>query len=594
MAATDQGRVHYEVFGRKGRKGAWKLVDAHPNREDAVKRADALLKENKATGVRVFKETYCTETGEYMTLRIHQGGDVTDLGSSLDRKEGQLPCFQPQDLYSIHARRVIFRVLKGHLGHNRITPIELIHRADALEKLNATDTVLQHAIQKWAVAHAGHHGQNVQEVVKHLQALIQKAIERVYKDTRAGIFPEIAGNRIDQAFDTAQKKGDTIYLFSGAIAHALADAKSWTEKLDLLIGFMNRLPQDAAKREECLNVLDAFFAEILQSGESLQAFAPVCNNLCEAIEVFTSLFLGKLTAEDNVGEGLAGLSACFSVGLLPETRSTTAQAVLNELRSAEPLCPKDMDAEVTAMRVLATKLVSGQGPFLPLEDIVEAFTLRSRRFVRPETIQRYLEAVESPGDKVEKLIDLEGNLVGDENKRLLADYVKAQIVAYQTEMHYLDESTPVTKRLADIAAVQKKIRKAAFRVERKTEMAEALGALAGRVADQGHLFAMIERRPVSSAKKTLILARMLEGGHLPDGPVTSTALVRIQRYSVNTDFTKSLQALATSSPEGRAQAGLIMKVLKSQVADKAAAKNAAAKHQPPEQQASRQQAKLSA
>ena len=46
------------------------------------------------------------------------------------------------------------RLLTDFLSRNRVTITELIHRADMLEKLEATGTVYQHAIQKVAVAQA--------------------------------------------------------------------------------------------------------------------------------------------------------------------------------------------------------------------------------------------------------------------------------------------------------------------------------------------------------------------------------------------------------------------------------------------------------
>ena len=46
------------------------------------------------------------------------------------------------------------RLLIDFLSRNKITITELIHRADLLEKLEATGTVYQHAIQKIAVAQA--------------------------------------------------------------------------------------------------------------------------------------------------------------------------------------------------------------------------------------------------------------------------------------------------------------------------------------------------------------------------------------------------------------------------------------------------------
>ena len=97
-----------------------------------------------------------------------------------------LPCFKPEDLYSYHARSTIRRLLPDFLARNRITVTELIHRPDMLEKLEATGTLYQHAIQKVAVAQAANTTTPVQQIVKSLNELATQAIQRVYRDQRKG------------------------------------------------------------------------------------------------------------------------------------------------------------------------------------------------------------------------------------------------------------------------------------------------------------------------------------------------------------------------------------------------------------------------
>ena len=102
-----------------------------------------------------------------------------------------LPCFKPDDLYSYHARKTIARLIPEFLARNKITVTELSHRADMLEKLEATGMLLQHAIQKIAVAQAASTTTPVQQIVKSLNALTTKAFHRVYRDSRKGVFPEV-------------------------------------------------------------------------------------------------------------------------------------------------------------------------------------------------------------------------------------------------------------------------------------------------------------------------------------------------------------------------------------------------------------------
>ncbi len=71
-----------------------------------------------------------------------------------------------------------------------------------LEKLEATGTLYQHAIQKIAVAQAASTTTSVQQIIKSLNELTTQAFNRVYRDQRKGLFPD---PRSDQFAELATK-----------------------------------------------------------------------------------------------------------------------------------------------------------------------------------------------------------------------------------------------------------------------------------------------------------------------------------------------------------------------------------------------------
>src|SRR6185503_10805527 len=175
-----------------GAKGGWLLHDVASGRDSALKNAEELMKSEKATGVKVIKETYNPDTGDYLTLKIFEDGHTRmKVEQAAEDVPHALPCFQPDDLYSYHARSTIARLLVDFLARNRWTVTELIHRADALEKLEATGTQYQHAIQKVSVAQASSTTTPVQQIMKSLNELVTKAIHRIYRDDREKRFPEV-------------------------------------------------------------------------------------------------------------------------------------------------------------------------------------------------------------------------------------------------------------------------------------------------------------------------------------------------------------------------------------------------------------------
>src|SRR6185312_2138217 len=127
---------------------------------------------------------------DYLTLKIFEDGRNEMKDAAVKEEPPQaLPCFKPDDLYSYHSRQTMARLFIDFLSRNKVTITELIHRADLLEKLEATGTVYQHAIQKIAVAQAANTSVPVQQIIKSLNELTTQAFNRVYRDQRAGKFP---------------------------------------------------------------------------------------------------------------------------------------------------------------------------------------------------------------------------------------------------------------------------------------------------------------------------------------------------------------------------------------------------------------------
>ena len=168
------------------------------------------MKEGGATGVKVIKETYNDDTGDFLTLKIFEDGhNQVKTKPEAEDVPHALPCFKPDDLYSYHARATMARLLADFLARQKLTVTELIHRADALEKFEATGTLYQHAIQKIAVAQASSTTTPVQQIVKSLNELVTKAIHRVYRDARRDYFPDTRGRSIRRSGRKARRPNPT-------------------------------------------------------------------------------------------------------------------------------------------------------------------------------------------------------------------------------------------------------------------------------------------------------------------------------------------------------------------------------------------------
>ncbi|HEY0265827.1 MAG TPA: hypothetical protein VGC16_03690 [Rhizomicrobium sp.] len=528
--------IHYEVFRRVGARGGWTLHEVVSVRENAIAMAQDLMAGDKATGVKVVKETYNDDTGDFLTLKIfEEGHNQVKIAPAQEDAPHALPCFRPDDLYSYHARTTMARLLGEFLARNRITITELIHRADMLEKLEATGTLYQHAIQKVAVAQAHSTSMPVQQIVKSLNELATKAIQRVYRDQRNGVFPDPGPEHIAPLAIKLADAPDSAYLFNGALAQYLKDARGWDEKVARLLQLMEIAPQDEVPRKLVLSAVDVILAEILGGSAALHELMGRSENLGQALNNLVTLFLGRTPEDGQRGRGLAALTQHFAQDDLPEARTAIASRIIAEFKSNKRLNPEFMVEELKTLRGIANRIVMGIGRYLSHEDLIAAFTLRSKRLVAQEALGQYI--AEAPVDeKLDRILFVEDNIIGAENKRQLASYIAPVLNSAAFESHFQNAKLPLLQRLQRLAQLQARVRRSGFVLETREEIAARLDGLAVQMEARGKLFESLEARTGSPVEKAQTLLKLVTGGILTEGALSARARELILGYLARPGF----------------------------------------------------------
>jgi hypothetical protein len=516
--------VHYEVFSRLGAKGGWRMLDVRAERDAALAFAQSLMAEEKATGVKVVKETYNEDTGDYLSLKIFEDGhNQMKTAPAQEDVPHALPCFKPEDLYSYHARHTITRLLGEFLSRNKITITELGHRADMLEKLEATGTLLQHAIQKVAVAQAASTTTPVAQIIKSLIELTTKAFQRVYRDERNKSFPTVAESGFGALAVKLAAQSDGAYILNGAIAHHLRGATSWDAKVFRLLALMREAPADGPGRALLLASVDALIAEVLGGSAALHELIGAKEDLGQSLTSLVLLFLGQEPADAGNRAGLLALTQHFAADDLPESRTAIASRIMAEFRSAKRLCPHSLDDEFRTLRGIANRVVLGVGKYLSHEDLVAVFTLRSKRLVTHETLSEHLEGAATPDEKLERLLFVEENIIGAENRRQLAAFVMPIVTSASFEGHFLNGKTPALARLQRLAQLQARVRRTGFQDIQRLEISELLDKRASDVEARAKIFEAIEARPGGDVDKAITLLRLCTGSMLTEGNLSARA-----------------------------------------------------------------------
>jgi len=543
-------QVHFEIFSRKGAKGGWRLVEVRTDRDEALKFAQVLMGES-ATGVKVVKETYNDETGDFLTLKIFEDGlNQVKTAPAQEDVPHALPCFRPDDLYSYHARQTINRLIPDFLKRNKITVTELLHRADMLEKLEATGTLLQHAIQKIAVAQASSTTTPVQQIVKSLNQLSTQTFHRVYRDARNQYFPEVAPGGFGALASKLAAQSDGIYVLNGAIARHLRDAKGWDEKIFRVLALMEEAPEGPGGAL-LISAIDAIIAESLAGSAALHELIGLKDNLGAALMSLVELFLGREPdAAEGERKGLIALTQRFAADDLPEARTAVANRVIAEFKSVKRLCPESLVDEFKTLRQIANRVVLGIGKYLSHEDLIAAFTLRSKRLVTHETLGEHLADAATPDEKLERLLFVEDNIIGAENKRLLASFVMPVITAISFENHFHSPKIPVMTRLQRLAALNDHVRRSSFQENQRAEIAARLDRIACDVEARCKLFESIEAKPVSHVEKAVTILRLITAGGFTEGQLSARARELVVGYLSKPGFLTGYVAQAAKSGEG--------------------------------------------
>jgi hypothetical protein len=527
------GEIHYEVFFKKNSKAGWALYEAIDDRDKAIKVAEKLLAKSEAGSARVTKESFLEDEKTFRSIPIFEGG-AEKLGK-VEEKTGdvQLPCRTPDDLSRAHSRDTIRRVLSAWLERNRVIPMELLHRPDLVELLEGSNTDLQHAIQKVAIASAQDSDASAHGYMKQLNELVQKSLTRIYEDGRKKKLPcPDTSQSFPDVVSEVHAAGARPYMMRAAIVHRLRKASQYSDKLDALLEMADTLPTDTVERAFALSEVDSCLAEVISFDKGREAMLGACKDLGEVMERLACLYDGDDGAEalNMAPRAAKRLARKINDNDLDACRTGIAHALLVELERPKRLRPSSVTQEVRLARELAQKLVMSAGPLLPIDALNKAFISRSARLLQSDTIDEYLRYAADPDEELDKLISLEENMVGESNKLKLAGYIRGVLSGHNTDNHYIRGAGNPLTRLAALTTHQTRILSGGYPDTTKAEMSKTIDMLGMKIIDETKILNAVEGGDRPVLDKVTGLLRLATGGALPIGECSNDAQARALRH----------------------------------------------------------------
>jgi hypothetical protein len=565
-------QVHYELFVRRKVGAQWTLDMATEVRATALQNAEEALTGGRAVAVRVSKETLDAASGEYKSIAIFTKGMV-DGGKPKKEVEDLDPlCVQPSDLYTAHARDRIGRLLEGWLARHNATPFELLHRPDLVEKLEASGTDLQHALQKIAIPEAEARGISVHELIRTFQGLVERSVANLMKAFKKGALPDLDKEGFAKAATRLAADPDRAFLLGAGVAASIAPGVSWSDKIARLLDLADAAPTEPGPRAAALHAIEEPLAEIIGSRAGMADLLGTSDDLGSTLAAMTRLTGGaqvealiRMQAQvracmPELSGTAKRLSDWLSGDHFAPVRASIAKRVLKELNGVRRLKPNDAEAEIEFLRALAMSLTAAAGRILPAEDIQAAFTVRSKTLLNGEFIEALLGRDRSAREEVTILIRLAENVMGAVNKRQAARWLSANITALRFEKELRQGPDSAVSKLAALAGLQRTVIRSGLVREDYEPRCAKLGELGAQVESDARLVTMLVRAPAPLAQRLSLLVRLAMGEAGPTGPVADKARLEALKLARAPEARDELAA----SPE-------TMDLIKGLVQQKAAA-----------------------
>ena len=563
-------QVHYELFIRRSADQGWTLHHASEDRQRTLETAEELMANAQAIAVRVTKETLDEETRGYRSATLLSKGMVEMVKAKRARVVDDAPlCVSPADLYTVHARDRIARLLEPWLKRKTVTTFELLHRPDLVEQLEASGVEIQHAIQKIAIPEAQARDISVHELIRSFQGLVDRAIDRLIKDGRKKNFPDITPASFGKVIEALQTHADRNYLIGGGLARYIGKAKGWTEKLRLLLDLADEAPVVGKSRVVAFLILEQPLVEMLSPKAGLHELLGVNQDLGAHLAAMV-----RLVADDVVDalarrerqlavlmppvEGqTARLAAHLAGDPFSNVRATLARRIVQELAGPRRLRPGDAPGEIAILRALAMALSAMSGKLVKLEEVEAAITERSRSLVTADFVGSYLSAFDTSLGQVTALFKLAENVTGDANKREAARWIASTVGSLRFEREVRAGKEPPTARLVLLADLQRGLAKAGLAAADQLACMTKIGEVGSLIEADVKLTQAITRSTAPRFQCLVMLLRMAAGETCPLGPAADRAKAEALKLLKSPEFRAALGAAPEQMGQVRSLLGAI-------------------------------------
>ncbi|MBT5267602.1 MAG: hypothetical protein HOL85_22420 [Rhodospirillaceae bacterium] len=446
-------------------------------------------------------------------------------------------CEEPEELYLQDARRLIGRVGGQYLQSVVLTPLEILHSSDQQIQLSNAGMSLTQMVQKAAIPQVKGTGIPVSERVRRLFELT----DTVLKDTRAyfeehqpeAVEPDGVAGLLEPVDGESDKERS--FRIHTVLATTLVSIKSWPEKFDAVIALADKVQDEAD-----FGPFDGLIAEITRDPKARKEIIGEIGPQGDEVKRLLALY------DDEAGENDAPtdpprakvFNRFVSRAAAPETRETILSHLLAIVRSTDRFTKEQPAGELAVILKIAGKLKRG-GTYLGEGPTAEALERRISRLISDDTIDILLSGAKSHAEKVLRVIELHGEVIGEVAQKYLEDYVAALLDEPKMDAKFAEIPGGPIQQLRMFGRLHKASIACNMAGRRKERFAQEFERMQGELIEAMDFYGKLDKQKTSTSDKALIIVDMIKEGAFAEGPIIAAARKQAYAFMKREDFLTS-------------------------------------------------------
>lgn len=536
MADTAHREVHFEIQVCSG--GDWTVLDLSHDKEKSLKLCEHAWKSGHHKAVRVIRETFNPESNLFDSMEICYHGRKFSGGSGAQGTT--MACRSLSELYSHEGRRTLRRLLNDTLSNWEITPTELLHSTVYYARLEAAGTTMQAAVQRAAISQTRGQDESVQQRMNAIYGLVGRALKRMRKVWDGGHIPSIGKKDLGSAISALAGHGESReFLLAAALTDDLLALEKFGAKLERLLQLAGPSHPDWAQQ-----VIDTLLCEILSIREVVAGLLPVDAPLNVQISELAKMARGVSASGSGEPKTHAKLRAMLGAGKLPQTRNALLGVIRKVLAGSDRLNDELLDGQLRALAAIRSDLDGAEDELLEEGSIADAIEDRCGRLINGQFVDEYLGIV-APDEALEKLLALERNCSGRQNKRRLAEFMMPFLMSRDGEAYFTDGAGKPLDRMRFLTKFQRMIARTGLDDQDRTQISARLDYLCATTMDKINLLERIDRNSGGKLEATKRLLALIAGNCFTRGAARGAAIQKLEQYMKDPDF----QMVVRSNPD---------------------------------------------